>query len=496
MSLSEASHLATLALGWSITFQGMPLNCLPIYPMTVSEILRLHLLSSGARVNEAAAKWRYQQRGGYTSEDDPGLTLRIRYPHILKALSIHNINQLSLGDKLKILKCLVDQLLTYADVRDAIEEKLEKLKQVKGDLRSLQISERKREQDFISTRLKIKKENKDNPEVRQTELDKLQQETDKKRTDFESKSAELIRETSKMQNVLGIDRLFRRYIKTNALPGLFVENDEQFPGTCLDRVVEQKTELINADHASTVKYVRKLLEENSCNGSDKENETKNSPKKINGVRNSVKIENEIESARQLLTCTANSLPCPVHSTAGKPDWSFFYTPEELNNLISKLNKRGIRESELKQMLESDREPLENMLLEVNPTKLNTTLDVQVDESVTEKPLSKKVQNMYAKYEDSNLGYPSDVEFSDILHYTLIDNILEMEEKITAGCLGTLKVKDRQQWRENLQNRKYDLLDKTLVKKEDNSQLEKIKAEGRFIWTSDLFFFFVCYFFTL
>lgn len=131
MSLSDATHLATLASSWSVNFQGMSLSRLPLYPLTATEILRLHLLSSGARLNEAATKWRYQQRGGYMSEDDPGLQLRIKYPHILKALAIHNVNQLSIGDKLKILSCLIDQLLTYADVRDMVEEKLDKLRQVR-----------------------------------------------------------------------------------------------------------------------------------------------------------------------------------------------------------------------------------------------------------------------------------------------------------------------------------------------------------------------------
>lgn len=214
MSLSEASHLATLALSWSKSFQGMPLNRLPIYPLTLTEILRLHLLSSGARVNDAASKWRFQQRGGYTSEDDPGLTLRIKYPHILKALAIHNVNQLPMGDKLKILKCLIDQLLTYADVRDAIEEKLDKLKQAKGDLKSLQVAERKREQEFVTTKLKLKRENKENQEVKQKVMEKLQDEADKKRTEYENKNRELIREVSNMQNVLGTDRGFRRYVRT------------------------------------------------------------------------------------------------------------------------------------------------------------------------------------------------------------------------------------------------------------------------------------------
>lgn len=214
LSLTDASHLATLALNWSKKFQGKPLNRLQISPMTVTEILRLHLLSSGARVNESAAKWRFQQRGGYTCTDDPGLELRIKYPQILKTLALHNVNQLSMGDKVKILKCLTDQLLTYADVRDAIDEKMEKFKQVKGDLRSLQAAEKKREQDLGSAKYKIKKEV-ENAEDRENQLKILTEEAETKRSEFEVKCKELTKELSMMQTVCGSDRAFRRYIKTS-----------------------------------------------------------------------------------------------------------------------------------------------------------------------------------------------------------------------------------------------------------------------------------------
>lgn len=33
---------------------------------------------------------------------------------------------------------------------------------------------------------------------------------------------------------LGTDRAFRRYWVFNSIPGLFVEDDEPFPGTCYD----------------------------------------------------------------------------------------------------------------------------------------------------------------------------------------------------------------------------------------------------------------------
>ena len=73
--------------------------------LTVSEILRLHLISSGGGSSELRTKWRYQQRGGYSAADDPGVQLRQEDPHILHALAHSTVYELPIGDKMKIIKC-------------------------------------------------------------------------------------------------------------------------------------------------------------------------------------------------------------------------------------------------------------------------------------------------------------------------------------------------------------------------------------------------------
>lgn len=174
-----------------------------MYSVTVSEILRLHLLSSGARVKELGAKWRYAQRGGYTSEDDPGLHLRLHQPQILKALAFHNVVQLSIADKLQILACLINQLLTYADVRDVIEERLEKIKQLKIDLKLAQTAERKKEQEYTTGKSKLQKEMKDKPEARNEAMEKLNKEADRRRAENVKKADKLLKAICDLQNVMG-----------------------------------------------------------------------------------------------------------------------------------------------------------------------------------------------------------------------------------------------------------------------------------------------------
>jgi len=81
--------------------------------------------------------------------DDPGLSFRINEPQILKALTVKTVIDLSVGEKLKILNCLMHQILQFGDIRESINERNEKLKQAKNDLRSIQSAEKKREMEEI-----------------------------------------------------------------------------------------------------------------------------------------------------------------------------------------------------------------------------------------------------------------------------------------------------------------------------------------------------------
>jgi len=62
-SMAKAVKLATMASTWCSNYQGCKLSELTLDHVTLSEILRQHLLSSGGRISEAASKWRYSQKG-------------------------------------------------------------------------------------------------------------------------------------------------------------------------------------------------------------------------------------------------------------------------------------------------------------------------------------------------------------------------------------------------------------------------------------------------
>lgn len=61
----RARWFATQAARYSEKHFGAKLPDLPMDATTISELLRLHLLSSGSNINNVGAKWRFQNRGGY-----------------------------------------------------------------------------------------------------------------------------------------------------------------------------------------------------------------------------------------------------------------------------------------------------------------------------------------------------------------------------------------------------------------------------------------------
>jgi len=91
--------------------------------------------------------FRYQCRGYYTEKDDPGLQLRMEQPQILKTLAIGTVFDLSLTEKIKLIICLLDQISMYAVVRDSMEESFEIFRQSRGNLRTLQAAEKRKDSE-------------------------------------------------------------------------------------------------------------------------------------------------------------------------------------------------------------------------------------------------------------------------------------------------------------------------------------------------------------
>ncbi|RZF44988.1 hypothetical protein LSTR_LSTR001949 [Laodelphax striatellus] len=264
-----------------------------------------------------------------------------------------------------------------------------------------------------------------------------------------------------------MDRAFRRYWIFYSTPGLYVEDNEPFPGTCVPRDV---IDSLSPD--SPLKYVRRLFDE----GSDKENLAGSkansrssattatvvscSPsKKLLVEKNGdavaplaatagVKVEEEPDKLG--LVCTGDAVLCPIHGASRPASWSFYRDEADLNALIDSLSKYGVRESHLRKELIKNKQRILDSVKRCPHSKLNP--------SVPEDPEQieiKKSTKSGPKYLNPHLDFPPDTPIDEILISSLIYMILETEDKIYAGHIGTLKVKDRAAWRDALNEKSYD-----------------------------------------
>ena len=264
------------------------------------------------------------------------------------------------------------------------------------------------------------------------------------------------------------------------MAGLFVEDDDPYKGVCLPKPVVQLNNIAAAAAAkteSTPASIKKYLMQNdSKNGSsDKENEilrdiaivqselpfpSKNRKlsdlnprvdfKKSNVENNISQLEttclqcvNKSDNQENFVKycphsksnlssdqCSANIDTCPVHNmNAPRTKWAFYYKEEELEALLMSLNNRGFRERALKEALVSEKERIKELLAKCPSNSFNKTLPQQTEQV-------RKSQRHHGSHNSSYAGMAP----QDALELTLRDMILELEHRIYAGGLGSLKVR--------------------------------------------------------
>ena len=132
--------------------------------------------------------------------------------------------------------------------------------------------------------------------------------------------------------------------------------------------------------------------------------------------------------------------CTVHSTIlPKTNWSYISTVEDFNSFIESLNPRGVRESDLREKLISEKDAI---IKDFRKFSNDIEPFINVDEkkgsrrpSVHEAVKSEASENISAVYD-----------------IALRDQVLELEERIFFGTLGTLKIRDRAAWQAAIQVR--------------------------------------------
>jgi len=468
------------------------MNHLVIDSTTVSELLRLHFMSSGALLSEKSSKSRFQARGGFRSYDDPGLHFASKYPHIIKFLTQYSVFQLSTRDILRILSCLTDQILTYANLRDVIEDRIEQAVNARLEYRNLRINEGRRERKLAEDKKTLQEEHKAAIAAFETEDGK------KKETLIKNAESELEQKIAKLdaisakekaqyfkdlkaqvsiffnhQTYLGSDRAFRNYYIFESLPGLFVENDMTFAGKCVDKFVKNNPALAHSTKEQRYGIIKQMISTEESNSSDdKENKIEVNGTAANQENSSsnnksiaLKKESDLDVQKDLLMCNCDPSSCAVHSeNVERSIWTYYHTAEEIDALIESLNTRGYRESKLREQLEANRDLIVEYIKNCPLEKLQVNIDEDVDmeqESKKNARLNKAKANKSKAYDNPNFHCKSGTNPSTIYDGTLRATILEFEHKLSVGCLGEIKVQDRALWRKYIEEGEYYSLDDNL-----------------------------------
>ncbi|VVD04357.1 unnamed protein product [Leptidea sinapis] len=353
-------------------------------------------------------------------------------------LSKLQLDPTTVNDKLEIVQCLMNQVLSYAAVRDIVEEKVEEHKNLKQTLKTLQINERKREPQLAVARTEVKREaiakkaeQKLSGEAarivdEQVELsiEKLKKESEMKKIEFEKKQKELQAQLFEFTHYLGMDRAYNRYWISQRVGGLFVEAGAEGRGPCRVRPVPVPTRARDAD---VLAYVTDLYHAGHHEGSDKENDGTNSrgnsPKKplaVNGV-NKALSDDSVRQMRELMVCTADINTC------------------YLDALVTALNKRGARELDLWQNIDYSKQQIQQHLEQCQIQSLNPRVAQNGTGPVPPRVVNVPSTRRRAAAQASLVVAP-DCSLQETLELTLRDHILELEEKVFHGCLGAIKVK--------------------------------------------------------
>ncbi|XP_032086639.1 bromodomain adjacent to zinc finger domain protein 1A isoform X2 [Thamnophis elegans] len=496
--------------------KGCNLKNLDLDSCTLSEILRLHILASGADVTSANAKYRYQKRGGFDTTDDACMELRLSNPGLLKKLSCTSVYDLSSAEKMRILHALCGKLLTLVSTRDFIEDSVDVLRQTKQEFRELKAEQHRRERGAAAAKIRRKKEERlkgqeqkmkekheklkeieKNPavelsisdedreeldtsteskgiETKEQEVDTMTDEEgnsspNKKKgqgeqngfKDFtrpvgttddkcelltaeeeaalkqeQNKEKELIEKIQKATvctniSSLGRDRLYRRYWLFSSVPGLFVEED--YSGLTEDMLLPRPSSFHNNVQAHLSEKSQIVIK----------------------TGESLTAESTSKTCQDLETSAIVNVSQPIQ----KPNrWCFYSSQEQFDQLLEALNSRGYRESALKDVL------------------------LQEKSRICEQFSSFPIEKFYISEKTQNEAKPQfgrgkmqngcDIVQKSAekqLELRLRDFLLDIEDRIFQGTLGSIKVMDRYSWRAALENGQYELLN------EENKENGVIKS---------------------
>nr|XP_042713426.1 bromodomain adjacent to zinc finger domain protein 1A isoform X5 [Chrysemys picta bellii] len=526
--------VATLAAAWPQLHQGCNLKNLDLDSCTLSEILRLHILASGADVTSANAKYRYQKRGGFDATDDACMELRLSNPGLLKKLSSTSVYDLSPGEKMKILHALCGKLLTLVSTRDFIEDSVDVLRQAKQEFRELKAEQHRKEREAAAARIRKRKEErlKEQEQKMKEKQEKLKEEEqrnpsaevsvgeeEREDLDTSTESKEIEQKEQDLDTVTedeeepGPNKKGRRGKRGQNGFKEFTRQDETSCEKSEPLTAEEEEALKREQQKKEKELIEKIQNATACTnisplGRDRmyrrywifpsvpglfiEEDYSGLTEDMllprpSSFQNSVQshITNELqvstktgeslkssESTSNIDQDSYASVAVEVPRPVYKPNrWCFYNSREQLDQLLEALNSRGHRESALKETLLQEKNRIYEQLNSFPVEKFHIPDKLQSDN----KPLSSgrgRIQNAHDTFQMSA---------EKQLELRLRDFLLDIEDRIYQGTLGAIKVTDRQSWRAALENGQYELLNE---ENKENGIIKTVNEDAEEMETDD------------
>ncbi|XP_065542377.1 bromodomain adjacent to zinc finger domain protein 1A isoform X1 [Lathamus discolor] len=529
---SALSAVATLAAAWPQLHQGCNLKNLDLDSCTLSEILRLHILASGADVTSANAKYRYQKRGGFDATDDACMELRLSNPGLLKKLSSTSVYDLLPGEKMKILHALCGKLLTLVSTRDFIEDSVDVLRQAKQEFRELKAEQHRKEREAAAARIrkrkeerlkeqelkmkekqeKLKEEEQRNAAVEvsvgEEEREDLDTSTESKEVERKEQDADTVTED---EEELGPNKKRRRGRRGQNGYKEFTRQEETAcvksePFTAEDEEAlkqeQQKKEkellekIQNATACTNItplgrdrlyrRYwifpsVPGLFIEEDYSGLTEDMllpRTSSFQNSVQSCTNEPQVFSKTGESLKSSESTSNidqdshtSVVVEVPRPVYKPNrWCFYNSREQLDQLLEALNSRGHRESALKETLLQEKSRIYEQLSSFPVEKFH----------IPDKPQS-DVRPPSGRGRMQNAHDGSHVSAEKQLELRLRDFLLDIEDRIYQGTLGAIKVTDRQAWRAALEHGRYEFLND---ENKENGIIKTVNEESEEMETDD------------
>ncbi|XP_022652516.1 tyrosine-protein kinase BAZ1B-like isoform X3 [Varroa destructor] len=452
---------------------GFMFHTAPLDSFTYSDMLRWHLKASGAPGVDLRDRIHCHQ--GFTPKEDPGFKFVCENPDVMEKLERGSIAGLNVLEKIKVVRCLVDQLLTLELFRETIEDGLDRCVELKVQLKKLLWRKKLLEDEEKG----IKKEKGGNnpteegEDSKNTEEVRKTNEDEKKRKNWRYDLPEMPRReleqritTTETQinkvwyrfglSCLGEDRAHRIYNVMHSVPAIVVETLACVEAPCIEggtpapsskeSVVENgPTSAAHGSHPTengTAKSVNAKPEINEIKGSASSSPTKSvsgSPQK-----STVKTEGGADAEEKkievpvddTLVCSGNMETCRVHADQ-QPRYYFIQNHQQLEALVNALAPKGLRETVLKETITNEMDYLRNVIKRTPISKLNRTMRDTYRRKYPSEAL--KSSNV--------LGLEANVA----LDLTFRELLLDIEDKAVQASLGGFKAESgrRQSWRAEL-----------------------------------------------